>query len=627
LQKISRLSNWPETIARMDIIKLLPDSVANQIAAGEVIQRPASAVKELLENAIDSGATEIVLIVKDSGKTLIQVTDNGCGMSETDARLCFERHATSKIREANDLFAIRTMGFRGEALASIAAIGQVELKTKRIEDELGTSIHIEGSSVKSQEPCQCPNGTSFIVKNLFYNVPARRNFLKSDTTEMGYIIEEFQRVALVNPGTGFSLFHNGKNVFKLETGNLRQRIIAIFGANYSQKLVNIETDTNLIKVGGFIGKPEFAKKTRGEQYFFANGRFIKHPYFHHAVEKAYQELLPENTYPSYFIFLDVDPKTIDINIHPTKTEVKFEDEKSLYMIIRSAVKQSLGKFSLTPSLDFEIEKSMDFPELKPGETIKVPEVKINPYFNPFEKNGHKTGSSANVRKGLDQWEKLYEPLKTENTSGQIPETSTETKIFESAIDENLIEQESNRYYQLQGRYILTQLRSGLMIINQQNAHERILFERLMSSIEKESIAIQQQLFPQTVHFSPSDAELLLSLKQEIHNTGFDIEDFGNGAFVVNGTPMDLQEPDVQGLLERVIENYKKDIDKSQDNSQIRLAVSLARQMAIKPGKILSIEEMRSLVDQLFACSIPDATPAGKKTFTIIAYEELEKKFK
>lgn len=612
----------------MDIIRLLPDMVANQIAAGEVIQRPASAVKELLENAIDAGATEITVVLKDAGKTLIQISDNGCGMSEADARLCFARHATSKIREAHDLFAIRTMGFRGEALASIASIAQVEVRTKRVEDELGTSLQIEGSEIKLQEACQCNNGTAFLVKNIFFNVPARRNFLKSDATELTYIMEEFQRVALVNPAISFSLFHNGKQHYKLDPGNTKQRIIAVFGTSYSQKLVPVETQSNIVNITGFIGKPEFAKRTRGEQYFFANNRFIRHPYLHHAVANAFNDVIAENAHPSYFIFLDVDPKTIDINIHPTKTEVKFEDEKSIYAILRSAVKQAIGKYSLTPSMDFDIEKGLDFSEMKPGETVKVPQIKINPYFNPFEKEepSDKKTQSPKIpfNKGLDQWEKIFP--KESDLEGPIQESLFPTQRIESSIDETPVEKETTKYFQLQQRYILTQLKTGLIVIHQQYAHERILYERYLRNYSEGSRAVQQLMFPQTISFSPVDAELFASLLADLYHSGFDIEDFGKGSFIVNGVPADFENHSVQEVLEHLLESYKQNLQGMDGNKQKRVAAAFARQMAVRPGKTLAFDEMRSMVDLLFACATPETTPDGKKTFTIISYEELEQKF-
>ncbi len=601
----------------MDIIRLLPVAVANQIAAGEVIQRPASAVKEMLENAVDAGSTEITLIVKDAGKTLIQVNDNGCGMSPADAALCFERHATSKIREANDLFAIRTMGFRGEALASIAAIAQVELKTRRVEDELGYCIQIEGSAIKSQEACQCQAGTSVMVRNLFFNVPARRNFLKAEALELSYIIEEFQRVALVNPTLSLSLFNNGKAIFQLKPGNTKQRILALFGQNYAQRLLDVETKTNLLNVKGFIGRPEHARKKRGEQYFFANGRFIRHSYLYRAVEQAYQDLLPEKSFPTFFLYLDVDPKTIDINIHPTKTEVKFEDEKSLYMILRAAVRQALGKYSLTPSLDFDREDVFDFPEAKSGEQIIIPKIEVNPDFNPFEKSqGSFSGTKA--RSGLDQWEKLYADLKKESDEGQ--------QIIESTLDISGDDTSHPGFLQIHGRYLLTRMKSGLMMVDLNHARERIFYERIMRSLQNGRAAVQQQMFPLTVRFAAQDAGLLLSIMKEIRCSGFDIEDLGGGSFAVNGTPADMEDSNVQAVIESILEDYRNGTQNDQVEKSTRIAASMARQMASRARKNLGQDEMRSVVDLLFACETPDYTPNGKRTFYLMTTDELERKF-
>lgn len=616
----------------MDIVRVLPDMVANQIAAGEVIQRPASAVKELLENAIDAGADQITVVIKEAGKTLLQVSDNGCGMTENDAKLCFERHATSKIREANDLYAIRTMGFRGEALASIASIAQVELRTRRREDETGTRIIIEGTQLKSCEACQCEPGTAILVKNLFFNVPARRTFLKADSTEMKYIMEEFQHVALASPEVAFELFINGKQVYKLTAGNTRQRIIALFGDTYAQNLVPVETSTKLVNISGFIGKPEVARKTRGDQKFFANRRFIRHPYLHHAVMNAFQELLPDGTFPAYFLFLEVDPKTIDINIHPTKTEVKFEDEKSLYAILRSAVKQALGKFSLTPSLDFDIERSMDFPDIKEGEAIKVPQVKVDPYFNPFEPKSKQPIPSGSVRvpaqKGLDQWSKLYP---NEETFQQpVPERSDELfplATIHASLDNAPEPAFHSKYFQANGRFILTPIKSGLLIMNQQYLHERILFERIMKEQRSENRSSQQLLFPQTISFPPADGQLFGSILPEICHSGFDISDIGGGSFMVNGVPADFGDNNVQAILEELLESIKNNLNEVDGSKRVRVAAALAKQMAVKPGTFLSEDEMRSLVELLFSCDVPDKTPDGRKTFYTLKYDEIADKLR
>ena len=607
-----------------DIIKILPDSVANQIAAGEVIQRPASAVKELLENAIDSGASAIKLIIKDAGKTLIQVIDNGCGMSETDARMCFERHATSKIQKANDLFAIRTMGFRGEALASIAAISQVEIKTKRIEDELGSSIEIEGSEVKSQNADNCPNGTSIAIKNLFFNVPARRNFLKSNTAETRHIIEEFNRIALVNPQISFSMFHNNKQVFQLYPSTLKQRIIALFGNMYKQRLVPVEQKSDIVNISGFIGKPEFAKKTRGEQYFFANNRFIKHPYLNHSVNGAFKELLPADTYPAYFLYLEVDPKMIDVNIHPTKTEVNFLDDKLIYSILRATLKQSLGKFSITPTIDFDIERSMKFPDFPKNKIVKDPSIIPNPDYNPFE-TGKKQAYDLTIdnrqKSNKDNWEKLFIP------DEKIPDKNiNEQKLIEPDWEQKELEQITEKIFQIHNRYILTNIKSGLMIINQQRAHERILYERYLNMLNDRKGISQQELFPQSISFSQGDAEIIDEIKDDLQILGFNINKLGKNTFVINGTPADFPEKNISHVLEKIFENYKNNLLNLNLDKKINLARSMASNMSIRSGKVLMKEEMKALVDELFACKVPDVSPGGKPIIQIITVEDMDTGF-
>ncbi|MCK4407125.1 MAG: DNA mismatch repair endonuclease MutL [Bacteroidales bacterium] len=616
-----------------DIIRLLPDSVANKIAAGEVIQRPASAAKELLENAIDSGASAIKLIVKDAGKTLIQVIDNGCGMSETDARMCFERHATSKIQKADDLFAIRTMGFRGEALASIAAISQIEIKTKRIEDELGTSIEIEGAEVKSQNADNCPNGTSIAVKNLFFNVPARRNFLKSNTAETRHIIEEFNRIALVNPQISFSMFHNNKQVFQLYPSTLKQRIIALFGNMYKQRLVPVEQKSDIVNISGFIGKPEFAKKTRGEQYFFANNRFIKHPYLNHSVNGAFKELLPADTYPAYFLYLEVDPKMIDVNIHPTKTEVNFQDDKLIYTILRAALKQSLGKYSITPTIDFDIEGSMKFPDFPKNKVVKDPSIKPNPDYNPFE-TGKKQIYDLTIdnrqRSNKDNWEKLFvsdERSSQKKLIDEIPDKNINgQKLIEPDWEQKELEQRTEKIFQIHNRYILSNIKSGLMIINQQRAHERILYERYLNMLNTKKGVSQQELFPQSISFSPGDAEIIDEIKEDLQILGFNINKLGKNTFVINGTPADLPEKNISNVLEKIFENYKNNLLNLNLDKKINLARSMASNMSIRSGKVLMKEEMKALVDELFACKVPDVSPGGKPIIQIISVEDLDKGF-
>lgn len=599
-----------------DLIRLLPDSVANQIAAGEVIQRPASAVKELLENAVDSGANHIELIIKDSGKTLIQVIDNGCGMSVTDARMSFERHATSKIQDANDLFKIKTFGFRGEALASIAAIAHVELKSRRMEDEVGTHVTIEGSVVKSQQPCALEPGTSIQVKNLFYNVPARRQFLKSDTHEMRLIVEELSRVALVNPLISFDLINNGKIQIQLPKGSLKQRISNLYGNNYQEKLVPVEVDTEVVKITGFIGKPESARRTRGEQYFFANNRFIKHPYLNHAVEEVFSTLIPEEHFPSYFLYLNVNPQDIDINIHPTKTEVNFQNHQAIYGILKSAVKQAIGKYSLFPTIDFDTkpEYNFFFPKDK---SIVVPGVKINPDYNPFVKKQSPDLGLSSFYVGPD-----VTPQETDLNKSTFPvqQTLTVGSDFESA------EQETRGFMQLRSKYIISTIKSGLMIIDQQAAHERILYEKFMERIMNRPGNVQQQLFPQTIKLSAPDADLIVELADEFHKLGFVLEPFGQNTFIVTGLPADFQVQNIQNLIDSILENYKLNKSNLKNDKVNNLARSMARNLSIKPSKPLSIEEMQGLVDDLFACKVPGISPSGKTIIINITLDELENKF-
>lgn len=610
-----------------DLIKLLPDSVANQIAAGEVIQRPASAAKELLENSIDSGASEIKLIIKDAGKTLIQVADNGCGMSETDARMCFERHATSKIQTAADLFAIRTMGFRGEALASVAAIAHVDIKTKLPGNELGSHINIEGSEVKSQETVSCPDGTNISVKNLFFNVPARRNFLKSNTVETRHIIEEFNRVALVNPDIEFSFVHNERQIFKLPISNLKQRITGIMGGNYSQRLVPVEQKTDKVIISGYIGKPEFAKKTRGEQYFFVNKRFIKHPYLNHAVDNAFQELLPNKAFPSYFVYFDVDPKQIDINIHPTKTEVNFQDNKLIYAILRSAVKQALGKYNITPTIDFEVEQSFNIPDPPKGKPIINPFQKAESEYNPFETHKPKVSSQRELS-NTENWDVLFSREKTNKDIFEITDAAKDTdkRLVESKMSNIESGNEDRKIFQIQNRYIVTFIKSGILIIDQQNAHERILYERFIKMLENEKWTSQQELFPQNINFTSGDAEIIKDIRKDLLKVGFEIEEFGRNTFVVNGTPPDISSKNIKETLEGIIENYKNNMIDLHLDRKINIARSMAVNLSVKAGKKLQIEEMGIFIDELFACQMPEKSPGGRSTIYIIPFEELSKMF-
>lgn len=613
-----------------DIIHLLPDSVANQIAAGEVIQRPASAVKELLENAIDSGADEITLVIRDSGKVLIQVIDNGCGMSETDARMSFERHATSKIKTANDLFAIKTLGFRGEALASIAAIAQVELKTKRVEDELGTIIIIEGSDVKSQEPSACHDGTSLSIKNLFYNIPARRKFLKGGNTELRHIIEEFQRVVLVNPGIKFSFFNEDRQLFLLSKSNLKQRIAALLGPAYNTRILPVEQDSDIVSISGFIGKPEFAKKTRGDQYFFVNGRFIKHAYFNHAVDSAFRELIPSDAFPAYFIYLTIDPKEIDINIHPTKTEINFQNGQVIYAMISSAVKQGLGKFNAVQSIDFNQEQSIQFAIPGKNQEIKPPSIKVNPDYNPFETQNIKSSDGQRTdrfKPKTEGWEKLYETGSFNKSAKQqdfeLPAPAQELLISREEDESSPAEV----IFQLRNRFIVSAIKSGLMIIDQRRAFERILFERFMSSFETGRGMSQQQLFPSTMLFSPGDAAILKGIMQELRILGLDLDEFGENTFIINGIPADLNNPVIGDVLENIIENFKKNQQDLIFDKKINLARTLAVQMSVNKEKKLEIEEMISVIDRLFACKVPEVATDGRPIVRIVTMSELEQFFK
>ena len=606
-----------------NLIKLLPDAVANQIAAGEVVQRPASAVKELLENSIDSGATHVQLIIKDAGKTLIQVIDDGCGMGETDARMCFERHATSKIKETNDLFSIRTKGFRGEAMASIAAVAQVEMKTKLHDQEVGVKIDIEGSKILTQEPVQTPNGTSIAIKNLFFNIPARRNFLKSNQVETRHIIDEFQRVALTHPEVSFKMTHNGSEIFNLPQGTLRQRIVNVFGKKFNQSLVPIDEKTSITNLIGFIGKPEFAKKTRGEQFFFVNKRYIKNSYLNYAVMQAYQDLIPTKSFPSYFIYMDMDPASIDINIHPTKTEIKFEDEKAIYAILNSAVKQSIGKYQVAPSLDFDQETSFNVEPFQKGMEVKVPEIKVNPQFNPFEKEVSRKSESSKgsdrndtpSARQIDALQQFYSqqretiPAQKEQDSNELLPIDLDKKIF-----------------QVHNRYIYSQIKSGFILIDQQKAHERILYEKFSFSIQNHSIASQKELFPVQLEFSASNFALLKEIWEEVQLMGFDIVEFGKNTISINGVPSGIKDTDYQRSFEQILEQVKNNQDKLNLNIQESLVRAMAFNMSIKKGKQLTELEMNNLIDELFACDQPEYAINGKKTYLTFTTDELDKLF-
>lgn len=615
-----------------DIISVLPDSVANQIAAGEVIQRPASAVKELMENAIDAGADFVKLIVKDAGRTLIQVVDDGKGMSATDARLCFERHATSKIRVADDLWNLNTMGFRGEALASIAAVAQVELKTRREEDQMGTLLQIEGSEVKLQEACAAPKGTSFSMKNLFYNVPARRNFLKSDGVEFRHILEEFERIAFANPTVGFSLWHNGNEMYRLEAGtseepraSLRQRILALYGTPYNQRLVPLEEDAGIVKISGFVIKPEFTRKTRGEQFFFLNKRFIRNSYLHHAVQSAFEQLLPQGNFPGYFIFLDVDPKTIDVNIHPTKTEVKFEDERSIYAVLRSTVKKSLGQYNIAPTLDFEQEMSMEIPLPDSKQPVRMPEIKVNPDFNPFEKDAYKAPAYNEPRekKNLQNWETMFsQHMHTMPSADVIP--SVQQVLHETKANPV---SEGAAFLQLHERYILSPMKNGLLVIDQQRAHERVLYERYIHAMARRQVQVQQKLFPENVTFSPALTHVAETQIEALQSIGFDIHPFGQNTFVLHGVPAGTEDHDVTHLLEEVLETFRENEQQLQLKPLENIARSLAKRAAIKPGRAMDTREMQALADELFGCEQPAFAPDGKPVYINFPIDEIDKRMK
>lgn len=612
-----------------DIIQLLPDSVASQIAAGEVIQRPSSALKELLENSIDSGATRIQVILKDAGKSLIQVVDNGCGMSITDARMSFERHATSKIRKAEDLFSIRTMGFRGEALASIAAIAQVEMKTKKIGDETGTFLVIEGSDLKTQEKCSCADGTSISVRNLFFNIPARRNFLKSNAAETRHLIEEFQRVALAHPQISFSMHQDGSEIFRLPAGNLRNRIANIFGANYNERAVPVEETTSAMNISGFILKPEFAKRTRGEQYFFVNTRFIKDAYLNHAVTGAFEDLLPKDSYPSYFLNMDIDPAKIDVNIHPTKTEIKFEDERLVYSIMKATVKRALGKFSIVPSLDFEQETSFNIPLSKISDTPKPPIISVNKNYNPFSlktESGHTSPPSFSPGKSTAGWEKLYqgidELISTEKAKVEVPSKLNFESTFYDEI-EALLE---NSFSTFGNRHLMVHRGHEILFIEKQAAQERIFYEQYISIARENKHHSQQDLFPQTIEFTSSDFVLLKEIENEIRQLGFDIREFGKNTYVIHGIPSGTEITEAKSLFEEVLEDFKHHSYDFRNNKFENIARSLARGHSLKSHDTISAKEIKQIALSLFKCSIYEYTPSGKKIFVKLNADDVNKLF-
>ena len=611
------------------IIQLLPDSIANQIAAGEVIQRPASAVKELLENAIDAGASKIKLNIKDAGKALIQVIDNGSGMSDMDARMCFERHATSKIKKADDLFAINTKGFRGEAMASIAAIAQVELKTKLTDSNIGTKINIEGSELKKQEPCSASNGTNISIKNLFFNVPARRNFLKSNPVETKHIIDEFQRVAMAHPDIEFSLVSNGVEIHHLPSGNFKQRVVGIFGKNYSEKIIPIKEGTDIFTFRGFIGKPEFAKKTRGEQYFLVNNRFIKDPYLNHAITSAYEELIPKGQYPLYVISIDIDPSKIDINVHPTKQEIKFEDEKVLYAFLNAAAKRSLGAFNVSPSLDFSQESAINdrfannhsFPINTP-----TSDGKRFAESNSYSSMATTSSSLTSTKNQGEDWKSLYEITRNEAANQSDINTEVQATINPEWDATDDLKETETVPYQIHQSYILSHIKSGFLIIDQESCHERIKYEHYISILRDQNANTQQLLFAQKIELSAADKLLFQEILPELKKLGFFIELNGDESYEMKGIPADIANLDHQSVIDQLLEKYKHFNTEFSLAKRENLALSMAKFAAVKVGQKLSTEEMKVLLDQLFACKNPNFSPTGKPIFVTYGLEDLNKQF-
>ena len=615
-----------------DLIKLLPNHIANQIAAGEVVQRPASVVKELVENAIDSGATEVNLVVKDGGKTLIQVIDNGCGMSAIDARMSFERHATSKIQKTEDLFQLQTKGFRGEALASIAAIAHVQLKTKLHDEELGTDIINEGSKVKSQEPTSTANGTSISVKNLFYNIPARRNFLGSNITEYRHILNEFLRISLVHPSVVFSFHHNSDEVYQFPAAGLRQRIVHAFGKNYNQRLVPVEETTDIFSVSGFIVKPEYARSSRDQMYLFVNNRYFKDRYFGHAIQAAFEGMIPSNKYPAYFLYFTVPTESIDVNVHPTKTEIKFENNKEIYAILRSAIKQAIGQYNISPSLDFDSEQTFDTPSPKLGERIEIPTVKVDPNFNPFDtrsavnsnpSNGYKGSSSqkSSLKPEPSQWENFYGNIHQSNDSvGNGTDIIIPSKIgteFEST---------SKAPYQIHTKYILTSIKNGMILIDQYRAHSRIIYDKLLVEWEQNTRKSQQLLFPEEFEISATDIVYFKEIGEQLTAIGFDFELLDNKKIVVSGTPTELKGYQAKTIIDQLLADYKLSAQKADVNVAELVLKSVVAATAIKGGTQLGLEQMQHIIDELFACENHTVSPHGKQIMVTYTLDEITKKF-
>ena len=594
-----------------DIITLLPDHVANQIAAGEVVQRPASVVKELMENAIDAGSTHVQLIIKEAGKVLIQVVDNGKGMSVTDARMAFERHATSKIKAASDLFALNTKGFRGEALASIAAVAHVEMLTKTAVDEVATQIKIAGSEIQEQEPIVAPQGTSIAVKNLFFNIPARRNFLKSNTVELRHIIDEFHRVALAHPQVAFTFFQGGQELFDLPAANLRKRIVHIFGSKIDEKLVPVEESTSVSSVSGFVIKPNAAKRTRGQQFFFVNDRFIKSPFMHHAIMNAYEGLLVDGTVPGYFIFFNLDPQTIDINIHPTKTEVKFEDEQSLYAILRSCVKHSLGMFNVAPTLDFERDPNLDTPYRQVNQSAGTPQLEVDSSFNPFKNPDARRFSKPNE----SSWESLYVEVESQPVSSSLGNEFNATSDYDTV-----------KVFQLMNRYIVSSIGSALILIDQQRAHERILYEQFLKTITQKKTASQQLLFPYKLELNPTQQAFLSDLEEVLVEAGFIFQRDSNTTIIIKGIPSSSSEKEIPNIFENLFNSLESDLPADSFSQSDVLSKSLAKTLSIKRGVSMKPEEQQRLLDDLFACKETQVSPFNRQIFVTLTQEELDKKF-
>ncbi len=626
-----------------DIIHLLPDSIANQIAAGEVIQRPASVVKELVENAIDAGAGRIQVNIKDAGRTLIQVIDDGKGMSETDARMAFERHATSKISSAEDLFSLHTMGFRGEALASIAAVAHVELRTRLQGSELGTKLSMAGSTLQDIEPDACTEGSIFSIKNLFFNVPARRKFLKSNETEFRNIINEFERIALVNPQVALGLNHNDTEIFNLPESGLRQRIINVYGKSLNQKLLSVDAQSSLVTISGFVGRPDSAKKRGALQYFFVNGRFMKHPYFHKAVMQAYEQLIPPGEQPNYFIYFTLDPSTIDVNIHPTKTEIKFENEQPIWQILMAATREALAKSSAIPTIDFDVEDAIDIPVYNPvkeADGFKAPSVQLDSGYNPFKSSSssYAPPSSSSPKKSEFDWSQLYQGFESDRDAvrkdlemmGEVLDTEQDelAEPVKMAVGgEALFAETATPCYQYKGRYIVTALKSGLALIDQHRAHVRILFDQYLNNIRQQKGASQQVLFPEIIEFTAAEAAVLPVLLEDMRFIGFDLSNLGNNSYAINGLPAGLENVDQIVLIKDIVSRAIETGCEVHEEICESIALALAKAAAIRPGKVMSADEMDHLIATLFSCPDSNLTPDGKTIVSMLTDEELEKRFK